>query len=79
MFGICNSLTRITCLATNLGPKEGSVYNYSSIDLFVYEFGNFNSTGTFYKAASMDNWPTGTQENMGSGIPNTWTVADFVE
>lgn len=60
MFSGCTNLNSITCLATGLG--YGSTSNWVS---------NVASTGTFIKAASMNNWTTGV-----NGIPENWTVVD---
>lgn len=60
MFSGCTNLNSITCLATGLGYESTS--NWVS---------NVSSTGTFTKAASMNNWTTGV-----SGIPENWTVVD---
>lgn len=61
MFGDCESLTAITCLATDISANSctGSWVEYVA------------STGTFVKAASMNDW---TSDN--SGIPSGWTVVD---
>lgn len=61
MFGGCTSLKKITCLATDISARN-CTSNWVS---------NVPSTGTFVKAASMNNWTTGT-----SGIPENWTVVD---
>jgi len=64
MFAYCKNLTNITCLATNISAE------YSTVDWLSYT----SSTGTFTKAAGMNNWPTST-----SGIPEGWTVQNYVD
>ena len=61
MFDGCTSLNHVECLATNISSTN-STNNWLS---------NVASIGTFLKAASMSNWPSGV-----SGIPNGWTVQD---
>ena len=59
MFYACTNLNYIKCLATNIsanGCTQGWVDHVA---------GN----GTFVKASSMNDWPTGT-----SGIPEGWTI-----
>lgn len=60
MFHSCSSLNYIKCLAT------GSVYGRTS-DWVT----GVSRTGTFVKAAGMNDWPSGY-----SGIPTGWTVVD---
>lgn len=60
MFHSCSSLNYIKCLAT------GSVYGRTS-DWVT----GVSPTGTFVKAAGMNDWPSGY-----SGIPTGWTVVD---
>ena len=60
MFNGCTNLNNITCLATDLGIQ--GTYDWVS---------GVSATGTFTKAASMSNWPTGN-----NGIPTGWTVVD---
>ena len=59
MFYGCRKLNYIKCLATNI----------SATNCVKYWTNNVASTGTFVKAASMNNWDSGT-----SGIPTGWTV-----
>ena len=61
MFYNCTSLTSITCLATDISA--------SSCTAWWVE--NLLPTGTFTKAASMNDWTTGD-----SGIPLGWTVVN---
>ena len=62
MFYGCSSLNYIKCLATN--PSDNSSY---TLDWVV----NVAQSGTFVKAASMNDWTTGV-----NGIPSNWTVED---
>lgn len=64
MFRDCTSLSTIICLATNISATK-------CVAWWVY---NVAETGTFYKSAWMHSWPTGN-----SGIPEGWTVVDYVE
>lgn len=59
MFNGCRNLNYIKCLATNISE-------YACTNNWV---GNVASTGTFIKAASMNDWTTGK-----NGIPNNWTI-----
>ena len=59
MFNGCTSLNSITCLATNI----------SASNCTTSWVNNVASSGTFKKAASMENWTRGV-----SGIPDGWTV-----
>ena len=61
MFYNCYVLSNITCLGTYI--QSNGTYNWVS---------NVASTGTFTKAASMTDWPSGV-----SGIPANWTVQDY--
>ena len=61
MFAGCTNLRSVECLATDIS-EEGCVYNWLD---------GVSSTGTFVKAAAMNDWPVG-----GSGIPIGWTVQD---
>ena len=61
MFNGCTNLNYIKCLATNI----------SSSSSLRYWVENVASTGTFVKAASMNDWTTGN-----NGIPTNWTVQD---
>ena len=61
MFDGCTSLNSIKCLATDI---PAIVCTSGWLD-------GVAATGTFTKAASMNDWPTGT-----SGIPEGWTVVD---
>lgn len=60
MFRGCTSLNSVTCLATDI--SKGNPYNW------LY---NVSSTGTFTKAASMNDWTTGA-----SGIPTGWNIVN---
>lgn len=64
MFKGNGSLVEVTCLATSLGNRPPTM-NWLL---------NVSPTGTFYKAAGMNDWPTGV-----NGIPSGWTVVDYVE
>lgn len=59
MFSGCSKLKYIKCLATNINAN----------DCFTDWVKGVASSGTFVKAASMNNWPTGN-----NGIPSGWTV-----
>ena len=59
MFFGCRKLNYIKCLATNI----------SATYCVTYWVNNVASTGTFVKAASMNDWDSGE-----SGIPTGWTV-----
>ena len=59
MFQGCDNLQSIVCLATNISASD-CTYLWTNL---------LSSTGTFTKAASMNDWTTGT-----SGIPPGWTV-----
>ncbi|MBQ9676306.1 MAG: hypothetical protein IJV42_10325 [Bacteroidaceae bacterium] len=64
MFYGCSGLYSITCLATDI-----------SADLCTDEWlVNVSGRGTFYKAADMTKWTTGT-----SGIPSGWEVEEYEE
>ena len=64
MFYSCTSLNYIKCLATDI-----------SADMCTFEWvTDVASTGTFVKAASMNDWTTGED-----GIPDGWTVQDDAE
>lgn len=60
MLGYCRKLNYIKCLATEI--ESNSTGSWVS---------GVASTGTFVKAASMNNWTTGN-----NGIPEGWTVID---
>lgn len=62
MFYNCASLNSITCLATDISATNCTSYWLNGVA----------STGTFRKAASMNDWTTGY-----SGIPSNWTVIDY--
>lgn len=64
MFQGCTSLNAITCLATDVSAANCTANWVSGVA----------ATGTFTKAASMSNWSTGV-----NGIPDGWTVVDYVE
>ena len=59
MFWNCTNLNSITCLATNI---SAAICTTNWVE-------DVASSGTFTKAASMNDWTTGT-----SGIPSGWTV-----
>ena len=59
MFNNCSQLNYVKCLATDISA-EGCVEGW---------LGGVSATGTFVKAAGMNDWPQG-----GSGIPEGWTV-----
>lgn len=61
MFRGCSKLNYIKCLATT--SISGNVNNWVT--------GVQTTSGTFVKAASMNDWPIGN-----SGIPTNWTVVD---
>lgn len=61
MFNRCYKLISVTCLATNISAQYCTT-NWLN---------NISSTGTFTKAASMNNWTTGV-----NGIPENWTIVD---
>ena len=61
MFMNCSSLNYVECLATDI--------NYT--DAVNWWMVGVADTGTFVKAASMTDWPSGD-----SGIPDGWTVVD---
>lgn len=60
MLGYCGKLNYIKCLATEI--EKNSTGSWVS---------GIASTGTFVKAASMNDWPTGA-----NGIPEGWTIID---
>ena len=62
MFYKCTGLTEITCLASS--GIEDATSDW---------LGNVAPSGTFTKAADMEDWPEGA-----SGIPSGWTVQDYV-
>ena len=64
MFDGCTKLNYVKCLATDRTATECD-------SLWLY---NVSPTGTFVKAASMNDWPTGSAV----GIPSGWTVEDAV-
>ncbi|MBP5611518.1 MAG: hypothetical protein J6X20_02145, partial [Bacteroidales bacterium] len=55
----CNQLSYVTCLATNLSGEHCTTNWLNAV----------GSSGTFVKAASMDDWTSGR-----NGIPEGWTV-----
>lgn len=61
MFQGCTSLKKIICLATDISAEDCTSNWVSGV----------SSTGTFIKAASMNNWTIGV-----NGIPENWTVID---
>ena len=64
MFYGCSSLNEITCLATSISATQCTSYWVNGVA----------ASGTFYKAASMNDWTRST-----SGIPVTWNVVDYYE
>ena len=60
MLGYCGKLNYIKCLATEIEPNSTGAW-----------VPGVASTGTFVKAASMNDWTTGKD-----GIPEGWTVID---
>ncbi len=64
MFSGCTSLNYMTCLATDISAMQCTEGWLSGVA----------STGTFFKAPEMEDWPTGD-----SGIPTGWTVEDFFD
>ena len=62
MFRDCTSLNYAKCLATDISATSCTTRWMENV---------VSSTGTFVKAESMNDWPTGD-----SGIPNGWTVVD---
>lgn len=65
MFKGCSSLNNVTCLATDITAS------YCTRD-WLNGVNGVVSSGTFTKAANMNDWTTGT-----SGIPSGWTVVDY--
>ena len=63
MFNGCSSLNSVTCLATDFFATTCTTDWLDGVA----------ATGTFKKAASMDDWTT----NSVSGIPTGWTVQDY--
>lgn len=63
MFDGCSSLTAITCLATDI----------SATDCTMYWIRRVAESGTFTKAASMNDWTT----TYYDGIPSGWTVVNY--
>ena len=63
MFYGCTNLNYAKCLATNISAYQCTRYWLQKVQRY----------GTFVKAASMTDWPSG-----GSGIPSNWTVVDDV-
>lgn len=62
MFQGCTSLNYIKCLATDISAGNCTYRWVSGVD-------GVASTGTFVKAASMNDWTSGI-----NGIPNNWTI-----
>ena len=61
MFYNCTNLNSVTCLATDISADYGTTDWLSGVA----------ATGTFTKAATMNNWTEGI-----SGIPSGWTIND---
>ena len=64
MFKDCTNLNSVTCLATDISAS------YCTSDWL----NGVAATGTFTKAASMNDWTTGA-----SGIPSGWTVVSILD
>ena len=64
MFSDCSKLNSITYLATDISATACTTN-------WVY---NVAASGTFTKTASMTSWKYGI-----SGIPEGWTVQDYIE
>ena len=62
MFSNCTKLNNVTCLATDVSATTCTSNWLKSV----------SSSGTFTKAASMNNWGSGA-----SGIPAGWTVVNY--
>ena len=62
MFSGCTQLNQVTCLATDI----------SAIRCTEGWLSGVASTGTFFKAPEMEDWPTSS-----SGIPDYWTVYNY--
>ena len=63
MFKECSNLNSVVCLATNISGSECT----------KDWLNNVSATGTFVKAAGMNNWTSGVD-----GIPEGWTTQDYV-
>jgi len=63
MFDGCTKLSAVTCLATDISADECTTYWLDGVA----------ATGTFTKAASMTDWPSGIH-----GIPDGWTRVPYV-
>ena len=64
MFNGCTSLNYIKCLATDISARDCSTG-------WVYNVANI---GTFIKHPDMNGWTAGI-----NGIPDGWTIVDYVE
>lgn len=62
MFYWCSSLNSITCLATDISASNCTQNWVRSVGY----------VGTFYKAASMNDWDAGA-----NGVPAGWTLTDY--
>ena len=62
MFKSCTNLSSITCLATDISASTCTRNWVRGVA----------SSGTFYKASTMNDWTTGY-----NGIPSDWTVQDY--
>jgi hypothetical protein len=67
MFYGCLKLSSVTCLATDISA------NWCTVG-WLY---NVSASGTFTKAAGVS-WPTSQSSNLYTGIPDGWTVVDYV-
>ena len=65
MFKGCSNLSSVTCLATDISARECTNNWLKGVA----------ASGTFTKAASMENWTL----DSPSGIPSGWTVEDYVD
>ena len=78
MFEGCTSLNYVKCLAIDfeINPEFGN----TAEDNVLNWLGNVAATGTFVKAASMNDWAVGPDADGNvNGIPAGWTVQDAGE
>ena len=61
MFFNCTNLNSVTCLATDISAEDCTYWWLADV----------SATGTFTKAAGMNDWPSGAD-----GIPDGWTVVE---
>lgn len=71
MFAQCSNLNYVKCLATSLADES------ACMDWMT----GTAATGTFVKAAGMNDWTVGPQDEWGSvnGIPAGWTVVEAAD